>query len=419
MNRIRKGDHVIVIAGKSKGQKGEVLSVQGDRVVVQNANLVKRHTKPNPQANQPGGIVEREASIHISNVMPFNPATGKGERVAAADLAGAVTIGDVAEPAGDLDDQVLSRESEVDPGDGAAVAAEDDLAVGAGQAVPAQQPQEPTLQVRLAPAVEQQFTQEDGVPRPAPVQPAQRVAQSGEGRPAGEDCGVDHPLQLCCRRSAGSEVHDRPCRCDRANASMPRDVVVRPAQGRPQRHPVRDRPPCPRHEEDHVGGRRGVDPQPCQRAATVQRAPPAEPGSAGPDLHLERQRRRCVPVVAGYDWYPQAEVERVVPLGGGDSCGSQILVAEEVVPLGRPLDELQFQSCLHIPLMHNGSTRFGKTRETRRTCRGRDREFPRSDRDKFGVRWAGGTRTGPGWGSVQRGAGWLRWRAARPTARRR
>lgn len=81
MNRIRKGDHVIVTAGKSKGQKGEVLSVQGDRVVVQNANLVKRHTKPNPQANQPGGIVEREASIHISNVMPFNPATGKGERV--------------------------------------------------------------------------------------------------------------------------------------------------------------------------------------------------------------------------------------------------------------------------------------------------------------------------------------------------
>ena len=81
MNRIRKGDHVIVIAGKSKGQKGEVLSVQGDRVVVQNANLVKRHTKPNPQAEQPGGIIEREASIHISNVMLFNHATNKGERV--------------------------------------------------------------------------------------------------------------------------------------------------------------------------------------------------------------------------------------------------------------------------------------------------------------------------------------------------
>jgi len=81
MNRIRKGDQVVVIAGKNKGQKGEVLRVVGDRVVVQNVNLVKRHTKPNPQANQPGGIVEREASIHISNVMPFNPASGKGERI--------------------------------------------------------------------------------------------------------------------------------------------------------------------------------------------------------------------------------------------------------------------------------------------------------------------------------------------------
>ena len=50
-------------------------------VVVQNVNIIKRHTKPNPQANQPGGIVEREAPIHISNVMLFNPATGKGERV--------------------------------------------------------------------------------------------------------------------------------------------------------------------------------------------------------------------------------------------------------------------------------------------------------------------------------------------------
>jgi large subunit ribosomal protein L24 len=82
MNRIRKGDHVIVITGKYKGQKGEVMRlVADDRVVVQNINLVKRHTKPNPQANQPGGIVEREASIHISNVMLFNSASGKGERV--------------------------------------------------------------------------------------------------------------------------------------------------------------------------------------------------------------------------------------------------------------------------------------------------------------------------------------------------
>ena len=81
MNRIRKGDHVLVVTGKNKGQKGEVTRVAGDSVFVQNVNLVKRHTKPNPQANQPGGIVEREAAIHISNVMMFNTATGKGERV--------------------------------------------------------------------------------------------------------------------------------------------------------------------------------------------------------------------------------------------------------------------------------------------------------------------------------------------------
>jgi large subunit ribosomal protein L24 len=81
MNKIRKGDQVIVIAGKYKGQRGEVLRVATDRVFVQNINLVKRHTKPNPQANQPGGIVEREASIHLSNVMLFNHAAGKGERV--------------------------------------------------------------------------------------------------------------------------------------------------------------------------------------------------------------------------------------------------------------------------------------------------------------------------------------------------
>ena len=80
MSRIRKGDQVLVITGKNKGQKGEVVRVVGDRLVVSNINLIKRHTKANPQANQPGGIVEREAPIHISNVMLFNPASGKGER---------------------------------------------------------------------------------------------------------------------------------------------------------------------------------------------------------------------------------------------------------------------------------------------------------------------------------------------------
>ena len=81
MNRIRKGDQVIVTTGKDKGKKGEVVRVAGDKVVVSNINVIKRHTKPNPQAGQPGGVIEREAPIHISNVMLFNPATGKGERV--------------------------------------------------------------------------------------------------------------------------------------------------------------------------------------------------------------------------------------------------------------------------------------------------------------------------------------------------
>jgi len=81
MNRIRKGDQVVVIAGKEKGKKGEITRVAGDRVIIANMNVVKRHTKPNPQAGQAGGIVEREAPLHISNVMLFNPVTGKGDRV--------------------------------------------------------------------------------------------------------------------------------------------------------------------------------------------------------------------------------------------------------------------------------------------------------------------------------------------------
>ncbi|MBI2399334.1 MAG: 50S ribosomal protein L24 [Xanthomonadales bacterium] len=87
MKRIKKGDQVLVIAGKNKGSKGEVLRVVEDKVVVQNINLIKRHTKPNPQANQPGGIVEREAPIHVSNVMLLNTVTGKGERVGFKTLA--------------------------------------------------------------------------------------------------------------------------------------------------------------------------------------------------------------------------------------------------------------------------------------------------------------------------------------------
>ena len=80
-NRIKKGDQVVVNTGKDKGKQGEVVRVDGDRVIVANVNIVKRHTKPNPQAGVAGGVVEREASFHISNVNVLNPASGKGERV--------------------------------------------------------------------------------------------------------------------------------------------------------------------------------------------------------------------------------------------------------------------------------------------------------------------------------------------------
>lgn len=81
MNRIKKGDQVIVITGKEKGQQGTVSQVLGDRVKVEGLNLKKKHRKANPQIGQVAKIDQIEASIHISNVMPFNPATGRGERV--------------------------------------------------------------------------------------------------------------------------------------------------------------------------------------------------------------------------------------------------------------------------------------------------------------------------------------------------
>ena len=82
MNKIKKGDDVVVIAGKDKGKRGVVLTVQGDdRVVVQNINMIKRHTKANPARGGTGGIVEKEAPIHISNIALFNPASRKADRV--------------------------------------------------------------------------------------------------------------------------------------------------------------------------------------------------------------------------------------------------------------------------------------------------------------------------------------------------
>jgi large subunit ribosomal protein L24 len=82
MHRIRKGDQVIVTTGRDKGRQGTVIRVlEDDHVVVENVNMVKKHQKPNPQQGVPGGIVQKEAPIHVSNVMLFNPATKKGDRV--------------------------------------------------------------------------------------------------------------------------------------------------------------------------------------------------------------------------------------------------------------------------------------------------------------------------------------------------
>ena len=81
--KIRRDDVIVVLAGKDKGKQGKVLRVLAseDRLVVEGVNLVKKHTKPNPQLGEPGGIVEKEASIHVSNVAIVNPATGKADRV--------------------------------------------------------------------------------------------------------------------------------------------------------------------------------------------------------------------------------------------------------------------------------------------------------------------------------------------------
>jgi large subunit ribosomal protein L24 len=82
MNKIRKGDQIQVITGKDKGKRGTVVRVRDDeRVVVEGINLIKRHTKPNPNLGTAGGIVEKEAPLHISNVAIFNPVTSKPDRV--------------------------------------------------------------------------------------------------------------------------------------------------------------------------------------------------------------------------------------------------------------------------------------------------------------------------------------------------
>lgn len=81
--KIKKGDQVLVIAGKDRGKRGKVLRVdrKRERVVVEHVNMIKRHTRPNPRAGVQGGIVEREAPIHISNVMVISPDSGRSSRV--------------------------------------------------------------------------------------------------------------------------------------------------------------------------------------------------------------------------------------------------------------------------------------------------------------------------------------------------
>lgn len=82
MQKIKSGDEVIVISGKDKGRRGNVIRRVGDnRVLVEGVNMIKRHTRANPNRGVAGGIIEREAAIHVSNVMLFNPMTSKGDRV--------------------------------------------------------------------------------------------------------------------------------------------------------------------------------------------------------------------------------------------------------------------------------------------------------------------------------------------------
>lgn len=80
MNRIKTGDDVIVLAGKDKGRRGAVARLMGERVIVDGINMIKKHAKGNPQAGDPGGIQEQEASIHISNVALWNPKAKKADR---------------------------------------------------------------------------------------------------------------------------------------------------------------------------------------------------------------------------------------------------------------------------------------------------------------------------------------------------
>ncbi len=89
MDRIRKGDEVVVIAGRDKGKRGTVLArVTERKVTVEGINMVKKHVRPNPMKGVTGGIIDKTMPIDVSNLMMFNPATKKGDRVAFKEVAG-------------------------------------------------------------------------------------------------------------------------------------------------------------------------------------------------------------------------------------------------------------------------------------------------------------------------------------------
>ncbi len=88
MQKIRKGDEVIVLTGRDKRRRGTVLSVDGDRVIVEGINVVKKHVRPNPMAGSQGGIVDKTMPIHVSNVALFNAETEKADRVSISEVDG-------------------------------------------------------------------------------------------------------------------------------------------------------------------------------------------------------------------------------------------------------------------------------------------------------------------------------------------
>lgn len=81
MNKIRKDDQVVVLTGKDKGRSGRVVKIDGDRAIVEGINVIKKHMKPNPYKREQGGIVEKESTIHLSNVAILNPISKKADKV--------------------------------------------------------------------------------------------------------------------------------------------------------------------------------------------------------------------------------------------------------------------------------------------------------------------------------------------------